>query len=412
MTVRARLAYTLAIPRERDARIFAVAAVVDALGNGLFQPITALFFVKVVRLPITKVGLGLSVAGVAALVGPLLAGPPVDRFGARRTILALNVLRAVTYGLYPFVRGFPAFVVLVSVTGLADNMSRPALQALVATLADEQDRVTTLAFVRSVRNIGYGVGGLLVTAALAVGGRGPYVALVLGDAATFLVAVALLVRVRDVRVHVAGAVRSGYAAVARDRRYLALAAYNGVLSLHLSVLLIGIPLWIDQRTSAPTALAGVIFTVNCALVVVLQVRFSRSAVTVAQGGRALWRGGVALAVACALLALTPGLPGAAAAVLLLVLGAVECASELWASAGGWAISLGLAPEHARGRYLGVWALGYSVPDVAGPILMAFLVTRGGPAGLVVFGAVIVVAGALASRLAATAVAPEPATVAA
>ena len=114
-------------------------------------------------------------------------------------------MRAVAYASFPLVRGFWPFVAVVSLTGLADRMARPAVQALVASLADERDRVTTLAFTRSVRNIGYGAGGLLVTAALTIGGRGPYVALVLGDAATFVVAAALLTRVRAARsVRVAG----------------------------------------------------------------------------------------------------------------------------------------------------------------------------------------------------------------
>jgi MFS family permease len=402
VNVRARLATTLAIPRERDARIFAIASVVDALGSGLFLPVTALFFVKVVGLPTANVGLGLSVAGAAAVLGPIFAGPQIDRFGARRTVLALNVIRAVAYAAYPFVRGFLPFVVLVSIAGMTDNMARPALQALVATLADERDRVTTLAFVRSVRNIGYGVGGLLVSAALAVGGRGPYVALVLGDAATFVVATALLARVRDVRSPIAAFARTGYRKVLGDRRFMALAASHGVLSLHLSVLLIGFPLWIDQRTNAPTAMAGVIFTMNSALVVLLQVPFSRRAVSVRGGGRALRHSGLALALTCVLLALTPGLPALAAAALLVVVGVVECAAELWEAAGGWAVSLGHAPEEARGRYLGVWAMGFSVHDIGGPLLMAFLVTRGGRAGLLVLGGVVAVAGAVADRLASTA----------
>jgi MFS family permease len=391
----------LAVPRERDARIYAVASVVDALGNGLFLPITALFFVKVVGLPTTRVGLGLSITGVAAMLGPVFVGPVVDRYGARRTVIVLNVLRAAAYACYPLVRGFWAFVALVAFTGLLDTMARPALQALVATLTDDADRMTTLAFVRSVRNIGYGVGGLLVSAALAVGGRGPYVALVLGDAATFVVAAVLLARVRDVRVPLPEGPRTGYREVLRDRRFLALTVLHGVLSLHLSVLLIGFPLWIDQRTNAPTAVAGVIFTLNSALVVLLQVPFSRRSVSVRQGGRALRNSGLALAATCVLLALTPGLPVWPAVALLLVIGVVECAAELWEAAGGWAVSLGLAPAHARGRYLGVWALGFAVHDVGGPTIMAFVVSTAGRIGWLVLAVVVAFAGYAASRLADT-----------
>ena len=402
-----RLAETFAVPRGRDARIFAVASVVDALGNGLYLPVAALFFVKAVGLPVEQVGLGLSLTGVVALAGHVVGGPPIDRYGARNVVLVLCGVRAVAYAAYPLVGGFWSFVALASFTHLADNVGRVGLQALVASLVDPRDRVTTAAFVRSVRNIGYGVGGLLVSAALAVGGRGPYVALVLGNAASFVLAGVLLSRVREVRAPRPQGPRTGYREVLRDRRYVALTAVHGLLSLHLTVLLIGFPLWIDQRTDAPTAIAGAIFTLNSALVVLLQVPFSRRSGTVAEGGNALRRCGFALLATSVLLALTQGLPAYAAVALLLVTGVVECVAELEEASGGWAVSLGLSPDHARGRYLGVWALGYSVHEIAGPGLMGLIVARGGGPGFVAFGAVMAVAGVVAARLARHAVEPLP-----
>jgi hypothetical protein len=174
---------------------------------------------------------------------------------------------------------------------------------------------------------------------------------------------------------------------------------HGILSLHLTILIFGFPLWIDQRTNAPTAVAGVIFTMNSALCVLLQVPFSRRSVTVVQGGNALRRSGLALLATCVLMALSSSLPAAPAVALLIVVGVVECAAELWEAAGGWAVSLGLAPAEVRGRYLGVWALGFGVHDIAGPVLMAFVVVHGGPVALVVLGAVVALAGVAAARIA-------------
>lgn len=401
------MAATFAIPTGRDARIVAIASVVDALGNGLYLPIAALFFVNAVGLPVEQVGLGLSITGVVALAGHVAGGPPIDRFGPRNVTLVLNVLRAAAYAAFPLVRGFWAFVLLASFTHLLDNVGRVAMQSLVAGLVDPGERVTTAAFVRSIRNIGYGVGGLLVSAALALGGRGPYVGLVLGNAVSFLVAAALLRRVSDTRAPRPEGPRTGYGVVLADRRFVALAATHGVLSLHLSVLLFAFPLWIDQRTNAPAALAGAIFTLNSALVVLLQVPFSRRSHDVASGGRALRRSGIALLAACVLLALSEGLPVYAAAGVLLVTGVVECVAELEEASGGWAVSLGLAPDEARGRYLGVWALGFSVHEIGGPAVMGFLIARGGGPGIVAFGAVVAAAGVLASRLARAGAADPP-----
>ena len=322
--LRSRLGALLAVPRDRDARVFAVAAVIDALGNSMFLPVSALFFVNATGLPVTRVGIGLSIAGLVGMLGPLLSGPPVDRFGARRVAVVLYGLRAVAYGCYPLVRGFWPFVALVSATAVVDHMARPALQAFAAGLADEADRVTTLAFVRSVRNLGWALGGLVVAGALAFGGRGAYVGLVLGDAVTFVVAGVLLLRVRDVLVRAPEGPRTGYATVLRDRRFVALGLLRGILTLNIAMLLLGFPLWIDQRTNAPTAVAGIAFTLNALLVVVLQVPFSRRLTSVALGGRALRASGYATAASAVLLALVPGLPVWPAVALLLVAAVVQC----------------------------------------------------------------------------------------
>jgi hypothetical protein len=177
--------------------------------------------------------------------------------------------------------------------------------------------------------------------------------------------------------------------------------------MHLSLLLVGFPLWIAERTAAPKSVAGVVFTLNSLLVVVLQVPFSRRAHTVAQGGAALRRSGFALLATCAMLALVQGLPAAPAVALLVVIGVVECVAELEEASGGWAVSLRLSPDHARGRYLGVWALGFSVHEIAGPAVMGVVVARGGGVGIVAFGTVVAAAGVVASLLARHAVEPAP-----
>lgn len=398
--MRRRLGALLAVPSGRDARIFAVASVVDALGNSMFLPISALFFVKVAGLPVGRVGLGLSIAGGVGMLGPLLAGPPVDRYGPRRVVVSLYVVLAAVFTVLPWVRGFAPFVAIAVAVYVFGHMSRPALQALAASLTDESERVTTLAFVRSVRNVGWGIGALLVALALATDRPGALVALVLADAVSFAVAAVLLARVREVRAPVAqDAPRGSYGAVLRDRRFVALGALRGIVTLHLSVLLFGFPLWVDQRTNAPTAIVGVVFAVNSLLVVLFQVPVSRRSPDVAGGGRALRRSGFALLATCVLLATTQGVPRWPAVVLLLLIGLVECAAELEESAGGWAVSLGLAPAHARGRYLGVWEAGHVFHDVGGPLIMAFIVESAGPAGWLVLGAVVAVAGVAASRLA-------------
>lgn len=71
---------------------------------------------------------------------------------------------------------------------------------------------------------------------------------------------------------------------------------------------------------------------------------------------------------------------------------VLTAGELLAMAGSWGISYGLAPEHARGEYLGVYALGAAFSETVGPAATAFLGVREGPPGWLAIAAVFLLSG--------------------
>ncbi len=399
--LRRRLAAAFALPAGRAGRVFAVASLIDSLGSGLFMPVSVLFFVRSVGISATRVGFGLGVAAGLGIGGTLLAGVVVDRIGAKPTVISLYVVRGAGFATYALVRGFPAFLAVVCVVSFVDRMARPASQALVAGLSDESDRIVTLAFVRSVRNLGYALGGLGAAVALGIGTRSAYLVVVLADAATYLAAAALLTSVAEDRpTGLSSDVPSTYRRVLRDRRYVGLAACNGLLSLHLSLLLVGIPLWIVERTDAPAALVGLMFSLNCVLVVVLQVPVSRRVRTDADLGRAMWQCGLGLAVATVVLAYTDR-PGAVLAVLLLlVVCVVETGGELAHSVAGWGLSIGLAPTDARGRYLSVWSLGFDIQQVAGPFLMTLIVVRHAPAAWLALAAVFVTTGAFGRALVA------------
>jgi MFS family permease len=56
------------------------------------------------------VALGLSLAGLAAMIGAVPLGSLGDRFGYRRVWVLVTVAQAVVYAAYPFVRTFGEFV--------------------------------------------------------------------------------------------------------------------------------------------------------------------------------------------------------------------------------------------------------------------------------------------------------------
>jgi MFS family permease len=72
---------------------------------------------------------------------------------------------------------------------------------------------------------------------------------------------------------------------------------------------------------------------------------------------------------------------------------VHVVGELLQSAGGWAVSFGLAPEDRQGQYQGLFSTGFAASAMFAPaVLTGLCVTWGWPGWLVV-GALFAAAGA-------------------
>lgn len=140
----------------------------------------------------------LAAIGPQMLLGSV-AGVFVDRWDRRRTMIGANVLLGV--GLLPLVavhdagRLWIVFPVVVYST-CVEQFFVPAEQALVPRLVDDDDLVTANALNGQSRNLARLVGAAIGGVAASAGG----IALVaLIDAVTFVVAAALIARIRDRR---------------------------------------------------------------------------------------------------------------------------------------------------------------------------------------------------------------------
>ena len=140
----------------------------------------------------------------------------------------------------------------------------------------------------------------------------------------------------------------------RDWRYVALTALNVVFSLHLTLLVIVIPLWIITATRAPALIISVLLLVNTVMAVLLQMPLSRPAQTVPGSKRLMTLAGLALA-ACSLTMIAASLVSVWAAVALLVLGMIFMSlGEIWQSAAAWTLSYTFAPATQRVQYLTIF----------------------------------------------------------
>ncbi|RPK58486.1 MULTISPECIES: MFS transporter [unclassified Streptomyces] len=389
-------------PGGRDARIMLLALAVDRTGSGLWAASSVLYLTFVTHLSAQQIGVLLGVAGVAGIAGSPLAGRLAGRFPVRSLLVGCHLLRLVTLVLVLVCTGFDALLPVVAVTYLGDRAAK-TLEMLFATRAAGERRAAYQALSRSAANAGYGVGAGIAAIGLAVGTTGAYRVLILGNALSFVVAAVLVWRTGEPSGSAVEVARSGGAAPAargegkgvvrgggpwRDRGYLRFVLLDIPMNLDDSILAVGLPLWLVNRTSVPHALVPAFLVINTVLVVVLQLSVSKRAEGPRRAARAVLLYGVLMLACCGFLAVaTRGGAWAAGAVLLAAALLVTLA-ELMRSVSSWELAVLLAPQDARAAYLGVAGMSQSIQKSAGPPLLTGVVMAAGPAGWLVLGAAV------------------------
>ncbi|WP_051722731.1 MFS transporter [Streptomyces albus] len=374
------------LPEPGPGRLLVLCTAVASLGNGLYVTGGAVYFVRVVGLSPGQVGIGLSVAGVIALVLGVPVGSLADRFGPRGTTAVLALCKAAMLISAVFVRTFPMYVVMAALLGAAEQTGHVARGALVSGVMGREGRVKLSAYMRSVFNGGFALASLAAGFVIAVDSPDVYLALFWGNAAAMVVVSGLYMRLPRVPRQPGRPRRKGGPSAVRDVPYILVAQVSGLARIGPTVLALGMPLWLVTHTDAPRAMAAWLMLINTLMVVFLQVYVARDADTVPGASRLQRWTFLVLAAACAVAALSGGIPGWAAAVVLAVATVLFTLGEIWGEAARWGLRYELAPENAQGQYGGVFATGDALAVIAGPALVTTVPDRFGPVGWLLLAA--------------------------
>jgi MFS family permease len=409
------------LPADPALRRLSAMTSVNALGNGLFFAISALYFTQFVGLGVARVGFGLTLAGACGVAAAVPAGRAADRWGSRPTLIVLNAVEAVGMASYTLIRGYAAFLVLACLVTVVDRSVATVRNVLYADVLPKESRVASRALLRTLSNVAMGLGSALAALTLQFDTRAAFAAAILFNAATFLASAVLLTRI-PVRPRPSaaagtggaegtaaqeGAVQEGAAqeeaapqeavgprrrTALRDLPYLVVTLLNAVLYVQFAVLEVGMPLWIVRDTNAPKPLAAATMITNTVLVALFQVRVSRTAKTPARAARACVRAGLTLAAFCVVAGLAHGLPAVAASCVLVLSVVLQSVGEMLSQAGGWALSYDLADEDAMGSYQGVFYAGTATATMVGPSLVAVSALAHGMPGWLLLAALFAFAG--------------------
>jgi MFS family permease len=387
---RARLQRLL--PETRAARIMALATLINVTGYGMYLVVAVLYFTRIVGLSPTQVGVGLSIAGLFGLLSGVPMGHLGDRVGGRELIIVLLLLGALAALAAAVVETYWQFVLQASALAIFDRGSAAVRSGLIASTSEGPERIRTRAYLRSITNVGLAVGGGVAALALIADTKTAYVTVIAINAATF-VATAWVLRWYP---HVDPVPREQGAPITqvfRDLPYFIMTALMAAMAVQYAILDVGIPLWVDNYTSAPRWTVSLLFVINTLVVVLFQVAVSRRVETVATAARVISLSGLVFWLACVVFALSEDRSAAWAVTLLVVAGLVHVVGELLQAAGQFCLSQELAPDHAQGQYQGLASTGFSLSAMVAPTVITLLPIELGGVGWWLLGGIFVALGA-------------------
>lgn len=384
--------------------VLIAALIIDSLGNGLFLPLSLVFFLELTDIPLTELGVILTVANLATVPVPLLVGKLADRFGAVSMVVSAQVLQAI--GFYTYAHVNDPFSVFLAVTLVAIGV-RFFWSSVFTAIADYADSSTSswttdtwYSASNGARTAGLALGGLLTGVILADGRTGTYVAVAYGSAGCFAVAAVLIaVFVRVPRVHHPNEhdQTRGYRFVLADRPFLMLGLLNTVFALASLMLGLALPTVVDQALRGPAWLTAAVLTANAVLITLLAgpvgkrlPRYRRTrAMLVAAGLWSTWALGLA--------ALGPA-SSTLLALALSVLTLLFTGAELLHAPASTALAAALAPADLRGRYLASFQYSFTFASIAAPAFFTTLFAANPAAPWLTLALLTAVSGAGVVRL--------------
>jgi len=260
----------LGFPAIGRHRRFVTAMAVDAVGTGVFMPISILYFLASTPLSLVQIGLALSIASALQLPFAPILGGLVDSVGAKRILLAANLIQAVGFVAYVFADSFGSVLAASAVVQLGQTAFWGSFSPVVASISQPGERERWFGFLGALRNASFAIGGLVAALALTVDTAAAYTAVVAVNAASYLLAFGLLLSVRSPAPVDAPAPHvgspSGWGQVLRDRAYLLLVATNYCYAISAMALNIAMPVYITEVLGHPGWVAGVLFTINTVLI--------------------------------------------------------------------------------------------------------------------------------------------------
>ena len=366
-----------------------------ALGEGTFMTGSAVFFTQIVGLSAAQVGLGLTIAGVAAFLAALPMGKLVDRFGPKKMWAVSAAGQAGMFALWPLISGFQGYVTMAVGMEVIGALGGAAYGAYTIDVLPADERVRSRAYMYSALNVGFTLGSLLGGVALAFNSNDVLHALPWFTTVVFLINAVSVTRLpnaaHDERSAEDRKVKIPGPGPLRNPGWLLTTFFSGVFWTNQVLLNVVIPLWLVEKTDAPRVLLAFLFGTNTVMCIFLPMVTSRGVKDVPTALRAVRISSTFFVVSCLITLATHDTVGWLTIALVWLGHVTVTGAELYLSAANWSFEAELMDPRQRGAYQGAAELSGTLGRVWAPAVFTFLAMNWGAAGWLVIAAIIVVA---------------------
>ena len=367
-----RITVRLGFGLSRELWLVVLGMFLNYLGYGAVLPFEIIYLHDGRGFPLGVAGLVVGLLTAVAVVISPLAGPLIDRFGARAVATGAGVALAAGYAGLAFAYSPALAFAAAAVAGIGNGALNPSQSTLLAVLAppDVRHRVTAISRVAS--NAGIGLGSALGGLVAGYGLTG-FVVLFLANAVTYLIYVFVLVAVVRKEVQ-PEPIAGGYRLVLRDQAFVHLALTNvAIIAVGWGVFTWLVPPYAGEQVGIPTQGIGLLLLANAVTVVIAQVPVARFA----EGRRraVMMALGAAIFVFACLLVVAAGIRTDIAYAALVAAAIAVGVGECCHTTVLMPLVADLAPVSLRGRYMAAiglsWWVGLALAPTLGTQLLSF-----------------------------------------
>jgi MFS family permease len=359
-----------ALPRSYWVIWFAI--LTNKMGS-FVVPFLALYLTQKRGMAIGDAGLVVSLYGLGCVIANSAGGALADRLGRLATIRLGMLSSAVAMVAVGLSQSTMQVIVAVFLLGLVNDIHRPALMALISDLVPAESRLRAFSLAYWANNLGFTMAPIIAGLLTKIS----FLALFLGDAATTLVCLGLILwKVPEPQSQGPRAPAPGWAGLSSpfsDRVFLAFLGITFLMAFLFRQMTVALPAAMTARGLSGRDY-GLAIAVNGFLVISLQpftsrwvARYSRPTMLAAAA--------VLAGVGFGLNLVAYSLAGYAFAVAVWTLG------EILMVPFNASIVADLSPSDQRGRYHGAYNMAWSFSLLTAPALGSQILARAGQEAL-------------------------------